>query len=429
MNNSHIDYLEKFSANIEQTFFPLLNEREQQAIKACAVEYRMTAQDIRNLTTIARDLELWQLGSVRAWWAELEESIYDGITGPQRKKKILTALEDRVNRLRSQPTHYPEENLPQPQRPKLKLKQASSDKKILGWCPVASEKTLCCNLRNIDVVENCLYGCSYCTIQTFYDGNAIMDKDLEQKLQAIELEPGRYYHITTGQSSDSLAWGNKNSALEMLCDFAREHPDILLELKTKSANVAPLLKLDVPPNIVCSWSMNTETVIANEEHFTASLQDRLDAARQVAERGIKVAFHFHPMIYYQDWEQDYPEVARQIMQRFETTEVLFISFGAVTFIKPVLKRIRERGETTRIHQIDLQPDPHGKLSNSDEIKVKLFSVMYQAFRPWHNKVFFYLCMERAEFWDQVFGYRYASNNEFEEKFGKDVMAKINKAET
>lgn len=424
MNNTHTDYLGKFSANTERTFFSLLNKHEQQAIKACAIKYRMTAQDIYKLTVIARDLELWQSGSIQIWWPELEADIPDSTKGPERKKKLLQAIDKRLLGLCSQPTRYPEQGLPKPQRQKLKLKQAASDKKIIGWCPVASEKTLCCNLRNITAIENCLYGCSYCTIQTFYDGDAIMDKDLEEKLEAVSLEPGRYYHITTGQSSDSLAWGNKNATLTKLCEFARRYPDILLEFKTKSANVAPLLELDVPPNVVCSWSVNTETIIMNEEHNTASLKERLHAARQVADQGIKVAFHFHPIIHYQKWQQDYPEVARKIMQRFTSDEVLFISLGAVTFIKPVLKRIRERGETTLIHQMDLQPDPHGKRSYSDEVKIMLFSAMYQAFKPWHKKVFMYLCMERAEFWDQVLGYRYASNNEFETAFGKNVMEKI-----
>ncbi|MEE8431536.1 MAG: DNA photolyase [Candidatus Desulfatibia sp.] len=424
MTDKQTPYAEKFQSTIDHTFYSQLGEKDRLRIRAVAGQYRITTQEIRNLCIIARDLEMWQSGTVDELWNKAENSIPAGVVGPQRKKRLFQILKQHVAQLREKPTIYPIEGLAKPERPKMKLVSQASDKKILGWCPVASEKTLCCNLHNIDVVENCLYGCSYCTIQTFYDGHAIQDADLAEKLAKIELEPGRYYHITTGQASDSLAWGDKNGMLSLMCDFAHKHPDILLEFKTKSANIAPLLRLDVPPNIVCSWSLNPEIIITNEEHFTASLDERLAAAQKVADNGIKTAFHFHPMIHYQGWEQDYPALATKIMVRFNPQNVLFISFGAVTFIKPVLKKIRERGENTRIHQMELVPDPHGKLSNSDEIKIKLFRSLYRAFKPWHDQVFMYLCMERAEYWDQVFGYRYADNSEFEKQFGENVMRKV-----
>ena len=94
------------------------------------------------------------------------------------------------------------------------------------------------------------------------------------------------------------------------------------------------------------------------------------------------------------------------------------------FIKPVLKRIRERGEATRIHQIELAPEPHGKLSYPDAIKEKLFAAMYQSFHPWHEKAFIYMCMERAGMWEGIFGRCYRGNKEFEKGFGNNVMQKV-----
>jgi spore photoproduct lyase len=66
-------------------------------------------------------------------------------------------------------------------------------------------------------------------------------------------------------------------------------------------------------------------------------------------------------------------------------------------------------------------DPHGKLTYSDEIKTRLFQAVYESLRPWHGKVFFYLCMEKAEIWESVFGWAYGSNEEFEQDFGRQVM--------
>ena len=109
-----------------------------------------------------------------------------------------------------------------------------------------------------------------------------------------------------------------------------------------------------------------------------------------------VAFHFHPMVHYHGWDTDYPALAQRLLDSFAPEEVAFVSMGSVTFIKPVMKQIRQRGEPTRILQAELVADPHGKLTYPDELKVRMFSTMYRALAPWHGRVFLYLCMEKAD---------------------------------
>ena len=124
----------------------------------------------------------------------------------------------------------------------MKFPYKKDDSSVFGDCPVRSERTLCCNLKTIDAVQNCAFGCSYCTIQTFYGDRVIVDAELPKKLASLNIERGRFYHIGTGQSSDSLVWGNRDGILDTLCEFAFKHPDVLLELKTKSANVEYFIK-------------------------------------------------------------------------------------------------------------------------------------------------------------------------------------------
>jgi spore photoproduct lyase len=289
---------------------------------------------------------------------------------------------------------------------------------------VASEETVCCNLRTIDAVENCGFSCSYCTIQTFYGDEVVVDTRLKAKLQNLDLKPGRFYHFGTGQSSDALMWGNRFAVLDTLTDFAAENPDILVELKTKSKNVAYFLQNQPSRNLVLSWSLNTPTIIENEEHFTASLEERWAAARRVADNGIRVAFHFHPIVFYDNWRRDYRDVVSRVLSDFAADEVLFISFGSVTFIKPVIRAIRRRGTPTKILQMELAAGAKGKLSYPDNVKKELFSEVYQAFAPWHDSVFMYLCMEPAELWESTFGRTYPSNEAFELDFGHQVFKKI-----
>jgi spore photoproduct lyase len=122
------------------------------------------------------------------------------------------------------------------------------------------------------------------------------------------------------------------------------------------------------------------------------------------------------MIFYQAWRRDYGDIAERLLARFEPHEVGFVSMGSVTLIRPVVQEIRRRGGETKILQMELTPDPHGKLTYPQRIKLDLFGHLYESLRPWHREVFFYLCMETDEIWRQVFGRSYATNEEFELDF-------------
>ncbi len=266
----------------------------------------------------------------------------------------------------------------------------------------------------------CSFGCSYCTIQTFYPEQAEIAADLAGRLRGIELDPELFFHIGTGQSSDSLVWGNRNGILDSLCDFAGRHPNVLLELKTKSDNVSYLLEREVPENLVCSWSLNPETVICNEEHGTASLDRRLAAARAVADCGRRVAFHFHPMVHYHGWRAEYGELAARLVAEFSVGEVAFLSLGSMTFIRPVVREIRKRGGETKVLQMPMVGDPHGKLTYPDAIKLELYRAVHQKLAAWHDEVFIYLCMEAAPVWRAVLGHAYPDNATFELDFARRV---------
>jgi len=406
----------KFEKYREQTLFDRLDAADQACVRGIAENYSLTFQELRQICEGGLDLEMWGEKPLHIWWMEAEEELE--IQGQARKERLLKTFRIWLGELRSTPKRYPEQGLEKPENTSLERVVKHSERKVIGMCPVASKETVCCNLQTIDAVENCGFGCSYCTIQTFYGQSVSFDPELPEKLLAIELDPERYYHIGTGQSSDALMWGNQYGLLDGLYNFARQRPNVLLEFKTKSKNVAYFLKNEAPANLFLSWSLNTPTIIDNEEHFTADLEERLGAARRVADAGLKVAFHFHPIVYYEGWEEEYAQVIERVVGDFEPEEVLFVSLGTITFIKPVTRAIRERGWQSKILQMELVPGAKGKLTYPDLVKEQLFELAYGSFSSWQEKVFFYLCMEPAPFWESTFGRVYATNEEFE----RDMLA-------
>jgi spore photoproduct lyase len=415
-------YADKFNKAIQNTFFAKLPLDEQTFIKEQALHYHFSNQEIKQIINIARDLGMWDEKRIRLIFPE----------HPQRKV-VFSRLVKAYEAIRDKPNSYENftlKNIPKEQ--KFTFKVAPKEGFGLGLCPVASEKTRCCNLLTLDAVESCGFDCSYCSIQSFYNQNTItFDSTFKDKLLNLNLDPNKTYHIGTGQASDSLMFGNREGVLDALFAFARKNPNVILEFKTKSDNIKYLLENDVPKNILCTWSLNTPTIIENEEHLTASLQKRINAARAVADKGVKVGFHFHPIVEYVGYLDEYKKVYDALLERFTASEVALVSFGTLTFIKPVIKQLRGREFHTKITQIPHE-DASGKTSYPESTKVAMFKHAYESFKPWQrgeDKVFFYLCMEEHEMWAKTFGYQYATNNDFERamlgaycnKLGQDFL--------
>ncbi|MCB1859758.1 MAG: DNA photolyase [Gammaproteobacteria bacterium] len=415
------NYQKKFERIAIQTPFVSLDHQQQTVIRDMAHHFRFTLQELRQVSEIALDLNMWGEPGPGAEWRNRSGDIPDRID----KRELLERINDRWRQLKAAPNYYPQ--LP-PQSPQpLTARVVTRDKQRLGLgqCPVASEKTRCCNLLTLDAVENCGYHCSYCSIQSFRDGHAVyFDTSFADKLRSLKLDPNRTYHIGTGQSSDSLMWGNSHGVLDALIDFAKSNPNVILELKTKSGNVGHLLRHDLPANLICTWSLNPQRLIAHEERASASLDKRLDAALQIADAGSLVGFHFHPMIHYQGWQQDYGKLFSRLQQLFMPDQVVMVSFGTLTFTKTVVRKIRESSVKSQILKLELI-EADGKLSYSDEIKHALFSFAYNSFQEtWKQSVFFYLCMENPRFWVPVFGYDYPSNPAFEKAMHGNYLRKI-----
>ena len=337
---------------------------------------------------------------------------------------MLKSLKNHWQTLKEDETKYETKSKRNYKSTVRKIKEINGENEVFGMCPVASEKTVCCNLRTIDVAQGCGLGCSYCSIQTFYEDGAIaVEKNLEDKLASIKLDPNKNYHIGSGQSSDSLALGNKNGILDAQLDFASNNPNIILEFKTKSKNINHFFNVKMPKNIFVSWSLNPQLFIDNEEARTASLIQRLESARRLSDKGILVGFHFHPLVHYEGWEKDYKKLINNLMDMFSPNEIALISFGTLTFIKPAIKSLRQVGTKSKILQIPFA-EAAGKMSYPMETKKKIFSKVWDSFTPWHDKVFFYFCMEDKELWNHVFGKCYESNDDFETDLFDSVKRKL-----
>lgn len=390
-----------------------------------AALYPLSFQQLKMMTEYSADLICWSAGVLKQFY---QPEQLEKVSGKKAATLFFQQLKNGHHSLVKSPKVYAA--LDDQERPETVFtrKQATEIDlvgNIMGTCPVASEKTRCCNLSTLDAVQQCGFGCSYCSIQSFYNENQVrFVKELLHHLDNIVLDPGKTYHIGTGQASDSLMWGNHSGLLEALYSFAKTHPNVILEMKSKSGRIDYFLENPPPANMVFTWSLNPGQVILHEEKGTASLGKRLAAARRLADMGCPVGFHFHPMIWFEGWENEYTSLVKQLVSMFTPQEAVMVSLGTLTFIKSVIKRIREHLMPTTILQMPME-EIAGKMSYPFEIKKEMFRTLYDAFPgTWKEEVFFYMCMEDIHLWDPVFGRSYNTNEDFERDMLDSYSAKI-----
>ena len=292
---------------------------------------------------------------------------------------------------------------------KKRLLVAQHRGEFLKKCP-GSDGQVCCNYFVINFASNCTMDCSYCYLQEYLSGNAALKVfsntgDLLREADELLSKHRRFFfRIGTGEITDSLALDPYIGFSREIVPFFAEQPNMLLELKTKSDCVDELLSLDPKERVVVSWSLNPERVIDLHEVGTASLQERLRAARRCQEAGYRLGFHFDPMIEYPGWQRDYENMLEQLFATVDWRRIAWLSMGVVR-MTPALKRImRERFPRSSLITGEQVLCPDGKLRYFHPLRVAMYRTMFGWIRRAAPTVKVYLCMESREVWHQVFGY-------------------------
>jgi len=394
-----------------------IQEREMRWLEQAALSHRLTFQEIRILHSMLIDFNMWEANQLERLQLLLNAA-------DTHKDKFMQQCRTLYEKIKASPISYDIKKAVTTERKKFTFGTLPKEDKILGTCPVASDKTLCCNLMTLDAARNCAFDCHYCSIRSFYpDDKILLESNLNEKLKELQLAPDKIYHIGTGQSSDSLIWGNRQGILDDLTAFARNNSNVILEMKSKSNNISHFKDKQIPRNMIFTWSLNPQIVIDNEEKNTSSLTERIAAARAMADNGSLVGFHFHPMLAYENADQDYADIARSLMQKFSPQEIATISFGTLTFTKKTMRLIRARSIKSKVLQLPLQTVA-GKFSTPLSYKIALFKNIFDVFSPWKKQVFFYFCMEEREVWENIFGFSYNDNLDFEQHMKAAYMEKI-----
>lgn len=273
-------------------------------------------------------------------------------------------------------------------------------------CPGTSHYT-CCGYRILHIGAFCTMDCAYCILQSYFHPPVLQyfvnHGDLFSALDRLFVEK-TITRIGTGEFTDSLIWDDLLPLSELLIRRFAKQKRAVLELKTKTVNIGHLLPVRHHRKTILAWSLNTETIIRNEERRTTPLQARLNAAARAQAKGYPLAFHFDPIIIYPGCETEYAGVIDQLFQSADPGNIVWISLGTLRFMPALKAVIEKRFPKSSIACGEFVKGLDGKMRYFKPLRIALYQHIVDRIRFYASDVLIYFCMEDDEVWRKSMGF-------------------------
>lgn len=296
--------------------------------------------------------------------------------------------------------------------------------RIFQKCP-GSPNMICCNYLLLNTCFDCLYNCSYCFLNFYKNSFGIVQFTNIDKLfleidEKIGVKKDLIYRIGTGEFTDSLMMDERTGIAKEIIERSAKYDNIMIEFKTKSNNVDHILDIENKGNTVIAWSLNTIRNIRESEFDTATLDERLSAAKKAQDAGYLLAFHFDPIIIYDGHETDYLDVIEKIAEFVNPDGIAWISLGCFRYASSFKDVMSEKFTNETLTLEEMFPGLDGKYRYIKNKRINIFSKMLNKIRSYTEKPFVYLCMEATDVWESVFDITYNNSEELEIDFSNHL---------
>jgi spore photoproduct lyase len=203
--------------------------------------------------------------------------------------------------------------------------------------------------------------------------------------------------VSSGEVGDSLLLDPVFRLNEEIIRGVAGLPNVLYEVKTKTEYVDHLLSLPGRDHVVVAFSLNPDHVVESDEGVSASVGERIAAARRCADAGYHVAFHFDPVFLTEPFPDDYLDVIDRLSS-VPRDAVIWVSMGTIRFPSSLRGRIPDRWFLAE----EFVPSRDGKLRYLQPVRSRIYSTLRSALSEGLGAPV-YLCMESPAMWYLVYG--------------------------
>lgn len=208
----------------------------------------------------------------------------------------------------------------------------------------------------IPLVTGCVGHCHYCYLQTTMSAKPYIrvyvniDEILHKAEEYIEKRKPEITRFEAACTGDPVSLEHLTGALKRYIEFFAQQPFGRLRFVTKFSNVDHLLNIQHNGHTRIRFSINSDYVIRNFEPSTSSLNERIEAARLIAQAGYPLGFIIAPIIQYEDWKEGYMRLLKKVSERLEGISTQDLTFELIQhrFTKVAKKAILKRYPKTKL---------------------------------------------------------------------------------
>ncbi|MDY6825193.1 MAG: DNA photolyase [Thermodesulfobacteriota bacterium] len=278
---------------------------------------------------------------------------------------------------------------------------------FLKPCP-GTRHYRCCGYKILNIAGFCSLECSYCILQAYFHPPVLQchvnQQEMLDELDTALKTTDRVLRIGTGEFTDSLIWNDVIDLTDRLIQRFAVQDRAVLELKTKTDDIAPLRRQAHNRKTIAAWSLNAEKVVADEERGGASLADRLKAAAACEQMGYPLAFHFDPIILYEGCGADYVAVIERLFSAVSADNIVWISLGTFRFMPALKPIVQSRFPDSGIVYGEFITGMDQKMRYFKPMRIRVYRAIISAIRAIAPDVCVYFCMEDDEVWEKCMGF-------------------------
>ena len=200
-------------------------------------------------------------------------------------------------------------------------------------------------------IINCVYDCEYCYLQGVYSsGNIVIFVDIEKVFEEVEelYNKLKTLYLCISYDTDLLAIENICGFSEKWYYFIEDKKDLKIELRTKSGNIDKFLNLKPLDNFIIAFTLSPENIALKNEKYTASFKNRVNAIKELQEKGWKVRICIDPLIYSDNFEKNYSQMIEYLFNEIDKEKVIDVSIGVFRISKEYLKKMRNQNQNSEI---------------------------------------------------------------------------------
>lgn len=165
---------------------------------------------------------------------------------------------------------------------------------------------LVCRPRvQFDTIYGCPHGCKYCSGGKVAVIFANVEEFVEREvIPYSEANPWQKVFMFNSNLTDTLCFEPEYGMSALVAEYYASTPDQHYLIHTKSANVDFLLDLDHRGHTIALWSLTSETASRLVEPGSATMEERVEAARKCQEAGYNVRYKFKPIVPVRGWREE-----------------------------------------------------------------------------------------------------------------------------